>query len=264
MEFGWCTDISNAQLLYDTGFSYIEGFVTALCLEDSERSKEMIARYKQSPLPPKAFCILLPGDLKVVGPNVDRLRLDRYIGRTIEVMGELGAEILVFGSGGARRIPDGWPKEKAEDQIVEFLTLMADKIDIAELTSRLTVAIEPLNKKESNIINSISEAAELAKRVDRGSVRVLADFYHMSEEGESLDTLIDNKDWLAHIHVADTGRLVPGTGGYPYADFASALQTAGYSGRISVECHVKNLQDEAPAALDYLRKIWPPAADQNA
>ena len=41
---------------------------------------------------------------------------------------------------------------------------------------------------------------------------MLADFYHMDEENEPLDELVVNAGWLAHVHLADTGRMSPGTG----------------------------------------------------
>ncbi|MFP3711872.1 TIM barrel protein, partial [Paraburkholderia sp. SIMBA_009] len=78
---------------------------------------------------------------------------------------------------------------------------------------------EPLNRKESNLVNSVADGARLAKALNRPEVRGLADFYHMDEEAEPLDALREHCAWLAHIHLADTGRLNPGTGSYDYATF---------------------------------------------
>ena len=63
--------------------------------------------------------------------------------------------------------------------------------------TRTTLAIEPLNRKESNIINSVAEGVRFARQVNRPEIRVLADFYHIDEEREPLDTLKTNGEWLA-------------------------------------------------------------------
>ncbi len=76
----------------------------------------------------------------------------------------------------------------------------------------------------------------------------------MNEENEPLGTLVEHKDWLAHIHLADTGRLSPGTGQYPYDSFVQALQKAGYTGLLSAECSVKHPDEELPAALAFMKK----------
>ena len=105
-------------------------------------------------------------------------------------------------------------------------------------------------------INSVAEGVEFAKAVNRPSIRVLADFYHMDEENEPLETLLDNRDWLAHIHVADTGRLAPGTGVYPYARFVDLLRHADYDGMVSVECSWKDFVVEAKSAVEFLRSVF--------
>ena len=74
------------------------------------------------------------------------------------------------------------------------------------------LVIEPLNRAESNIANSVAEGVRFAEAVSRPEVKVLADFYHMDEENEPLDELVVNAGWLAHVHLADTGRMSPGTG----------------------------------------------------
>ena len=52
------------------------------------------------------------------------------------------------------------------------------------------------------------------------------------------------------------GRRAPGHGGYDYAGFMRALETAGYDRRISAECSWEDLQTEAPGALAYMREAW--------
>ncbi|MCB0063673.1 MAG: hypothetical protein KDE19_16235, partial [Caldilineaceae bacterium] len=116
--------------------------------------------------------------------------------------------------------------------------------------------IEPLNRRESNIINSVPEGAALADRVDRASIRALADFYHMEEENEPLSNIVACKAQLAHVHVADSDRRAPGTGSYPYAEFVQQLRAADYDGMVSIECRWEDFAAEAGPANAFLRQVF--------
>ena len=85
---------------------------------------------------------------------------------------------------------------------------------------------------------------------------MLADFYHMDEEQESLDHLMQYKEWLAHIHVADTDRRAPGTGAYPYATFVDKLAQAGYDGMVSIECRWEDFAAETGPACAFLQQVF--------
>lgn len=253
MIFGCCASIDKAESVKRAGFDYLEATVTSLIPdEDDNKFAPVLKQYQDSPVPVAAFNVFLPRDLKVVGPDIDQARLERYVSRALARIQAVGATIAVFGSGGSRSVPEGFSRSQATDQIVEFLQLVADA---AEQTD-VTIAIEPLNRKESNIINSVAEGVEIAKRVNRPSIQVLADFYHMDEDDEPLDAISEYKEWLAHIHVADTGRLAPGTGSYPYATFVDQLRQADYQGMVSVECRWNDFEPEATAAAQYLRRVF--------
>lgn len=248
--FGWCRGIDDAEMLQRLGFDFIECTVTSLKLEEESEFRKVLPKYTESPLPVLAFNVFFPSDFPVIGPHTDCDRIRKYVSRAAAALNRIGARIVVLGSGRARYVPDGWELGRSEEQFLQLLSWMGDEFD----GSGVTVAIEPLNKKETNLINCVSEAVAFASQVNRRSIRVLADFYHMDEENEPLDTLVEHKDWLAHIHLADTGRLSPGTGQYPYDRFAQALTKAGYTGLLSAECSVEHPDEELPAALEFMKK----------
>jgi sugar phosphate isomerase/epimerase len=163
---------------------------------------------------------------------------------------QIGGEVVVFGSGAARAIPDGFALREARRQTIRFLHRVADAAE----RHGVTVVIEPLNRKESNTILSVAEGVNLAAEVNRPSIKVLADFYHMDEEFEPLTHLTQYSDWLKHIHVADSGRGAPGSGQYPYTEFAERLHRAGYDGMVSIECRWRDFATEARPALEFLRQ----------
>jgi sugar phosphate isomerase/epimerase len=250
-SLGWCRGIEDAGLLKESGAEYIECAVTALRLEDEREYKNVLPLYLNSPLPVRAFNLLFPGDLKVLGPNVDTDRVNRYVANVAEALSRIGSNIVVFGSGKSRFIPDGWERSRAEEQFVRLLERIADEF----IGTGVTLVIEPLNSKDTNFINSVEEASGFAQIVNREPIRVLADLWHMQLDNEPFRTLVDHKDWLAHIHVADTGRLPPGTGQYPYDEFADQLRKSGYSGMISAECIVRDNLEYAKALAFMRRKL---------
>lgn len=253
MQFGCCAPMDQASAVQAAGFDYLEAGVTSLIPDQDDAAfASVLAQYRSVHIPVQSFNLFLPRDLKIVGTEVDMARIERYVKRAIDRIEQIGATMAVIGSGGSRNVPDGFSRDSATQQIVDFLSIVADAAD----RTSVTIAIEPLNRKESNIINSVAEGVVFAKAVDRPSIRVLADFYHMDEENEPLETLIENKDWLAHIHVADSGRLAPGTGVYPYARFVDLLHQVGYDGMVSVECRWNDFATEAEPCVEFLRRVF--------
>ncbi|MBD2863540.1 sugar phosphate isomerase/epimerase family protein [Paenibacillus oceani] len=250
ITFGVCTKIENAQLVHAAGFDFIECTIISLRPEESDYAvRDTLARFRESPVRPQAFNVLLPGDLNIVGDDVDGDRLRRYLSNALERVKEVGGETVVFGSGKARMVPQRFAREKAEEQLAAFLDLIADFADPLEIT----IAIEPLNTTECNIINSVPEAARLAGQVNRKSIGVLADFYHMYKENEPLEHIVEHKELLRHVHVSDD-RYAPGMGSYPYDSLADCIRRAGYNGRISIECLWNDFGAEAAAGLSFLKR----------
>jgi sugar phosphate isomerase/epimerase len=158
----------------------------------------------------------------------------------------------VLGSAAARNVPEGFDRTRAEDQFLQALSWCADAIE----GTGITLAVEPLNRKESNLINSVAEAVRFVKRINRPQIRVLADFYHMDEENEPLETLLKYGEWLAHVHLADTGRRNPGSGLYDYDRFTRLLKEIGYTGAVSAECNLQDPESEMRRSLTFLRRFW--------
>ncbi len=254
MRFGCCTPMENAPLIAQAGYDFIE--LTVVQHLQPETSDEEWAPTRSTleamPLPPAAFNVMLPRDLKVVGPDVDPDRVQRYLHTAFQRAALLGGEVIVFGSGGSRNVPDGFPQARAWDQLIQFIRWAGD----AAQAVGMQVAIEPLNRGECNIINSVAEALDLAQASGHPAVRVLADLYHIVVENEPMSHIATVGDMLAHVHVADTGRRYPGSGSYPYPEFLSTLKAIDYDQRISVECRWEDLASESRMALQFLREAW--------
>ncbi|NGP46540.1 sugar phosphate isomerase/epimerase [Bacillaceae bacterium SIJ1] len=251
MKIGCCASIDKAPLLYQAGYDFIECPVVALQPEVKESEcKRLFKAYEDSPLPVDVCNILLPPNLKIVGDDVDEKHIQQYISSALERVHRIGAGTVVFGSGKSRSIQEGFSRERGEEQVLAFLEWTAS---CAEPLG-ITVVVEPLNRKESNLINSIPEAVSLMKKVNRPSINVLADFYHMQEEQEPLSHIGENNSDIRHLHVADTNRFAPGTGNYPYDQFVRQCRKVKSDVRLSIECQWHDFETEVVEALQFLRK----------
>ena len=262
MKFGWCGTLDKAPDMAAAGLDYIEVQLVPLNLEDDAAFAEAKQRILDLPLPALASSYLFPRDFRIVGPQRDEPRNRRYFERVVQLLALAGTRIVVLGSGWTRDIPPGWSRAQAEDQFAHTLGWCADLLQ----GGPTTLVIEPLNRSESNLINSVGEGVQLARRVNRNEVHGLADFYHMDQEHEPLAEVGAYPGWLSHVHLADTGRLNPGTGQYDYDSFFRHLQAGGYQGLLSSECSLPNGADPVQAMREsatFLRQKWqtaPPLA----
>lgn len=141
--------------------------------------------------------------------------------------------------------------ESAERWLVDALR------DCASTDSNVRLAIEPINRYETNLINTVQSGLQLLEKVGRNNVGLLLDTFHMNIEEPSItESIRSAKDHLFHFHVADSNRWYPGAG---HVDFRSALDTLkeiGYSGFVSAEILPMPDSDlAAKHAIEYLRTL---------
>lgn len=240
-------------VLEKAGCDFAEFGVGMVAPELPEKTFEEFRRVLAgSSLVAECYNSFIPPDVRLVGPERDPSRIERYVAVAIERVAATGGKVIVFGSGSARRLPENYPREAAEHELIEFLRQTATY----GRRHGVTIALEPLNRSESNVINSVAEAVLLTRRVDREEVRVLVDFYHLSIEEEPFSHIVEAGECLVHVHVADTGRLYPGSGSYDYDRFFVALRDAGYDERISIECNWHDYEREVVAAMRFLREKY--------
>ena len=179
MKFGICvgTDIEKMKLMKSLGYDYAESH----CQEIVRRDTAHFDAMKATGLPViAANCFI---GMPVVGENRDFAAIDEYLETLFSKAAYLGLKHLIFGSSGARRIPDGMSLEEGRAQIVEFLKYHV--VPVAEKYN-IPVAIEPLRPEECNAINTIDDGVAVAKAVDSHYVKVLADVAHMFVQGEDM------------------------------------------------------------------------------
>ena len=256
MQLGICTSVNNAATIAAAGASFVEEHIQQLLMpeQDDAAFAPNLAKVKASPLPVLAANCFLPAALPCTGPSVDTARLLRYGDVAFRRAAQCGIRHLVFGSAGARKIPDGFPREKAKEQFVALLQGLAP---LAQKHGVLIV-VEPLHRAECNFINSLAEGAELVNAANHNHVWLLADFFHMLRDNEPASEITRFGHLLRHAHVAEKEkRTAPGVKGDDFRPYLRALQDANYAGALAIECGWGNLAGEAKPALDHLKGILP-------
>ena len=249
---GYCSGVKNVAAAKAAGFDYIELNTTEIAALTEADFERVVAEIKAAGLPVPVTNVFLPGTLKVTGPDVDPAAQMAYVTRAFDRLQRLGAQIVVFGSGGSRRVPDGFDKAAAWTQLVDFGKRIAP-----EARKRgITVAVEPLRSQESNIINTAGEGLRLVKDINDPVFQLMIDFYHLASEKEDPAIVIEARDSIRHLHMANPqGRVFPlAWEEFDYAPFFANLRKIGYDKRISVEASTKDLPGDAPRSIALLRK----------
>ena len=254
VQVGFCTPLANIEAAKAAGFDYAELSTTEVAGLSDADFEAAAARLQRIGLPVPAANLFLPPALKVTGPAIDREQQMAYVRKAFARLARLGTQIVVFGSGPARRVTDGFPKDEAFRQLVDFGRRIAP-----EARARgITVTIEPQRHEETNIIYSAADGLELVNAIDDPNFQLMIDFYHLASEKEDPAIVIRAGAHIRHLHTANPdGRVFPRTWEeFAYAPFFAALRQIGYDKRISVEASTKNLPVDAPMSIALLRRAF--------
>jgi D-psicose/D-tagatose/L-ribulose 3-epimerase len=252
IRVGRCVGIAGMAETKAMGFDYVELGVRDIAKLSDAEFEQAVARHREAGLPTPVANVFLPNEMKIVGPGVDQAPAVDYARKAFDRMQKLGVTTIVFGSGGARKVPDGFSKDEAFTQLVTFAKAIAPEAQ----ARGITLAVEPLKTAETNIINSVAEGLKWVEAVGHPSFQLMADFYHMGSEKEDPAIIVTAKDHLRHFHIANPNkRVVPLEGdGMDYSGYFAAMKQIGYHGTISLEAPgTKDFAADGPRSLAFLR-----------
>ena len=237
MRFGCCfgSDITRVAALRDAGFDYGEPHISHLMQMDDAVFAAYADELRRIGLPIESGCVLLPGGMALNRLQRDFDLIDAYLRRAAERCSRIGMQTVVFGSGGARRAPEGLSAQEMFEDLVVFLR---DHASPAFAAVGIRIAIEPLSERPC-LINTVSEALSLSDAVGDENVQVLADVFHMYKENDAIENIAKLTGRLLHAHVCSPAeRSIPAQGdGYDLYPFLKAVADTGCE-RVSVEAHI--------------------------
>ncbi|HEY65010.1 MAG TPA: sugar phosphate isomerase/epimerase [Caldilineae bacterium] len=145
----------------------------------------------------------------------------------------------------------------AHEQAMEWLIAALQECCAAAAPMKVRLALEPINRYETTLINNVDQGLELIERVGAENMGLLLDTFHMNIEEPSMEESIRCAgDRIFHFHVADSNRWYPGAGHLDFRSLLEALFETGYDGFISGEfMPMPDADTAAHQAILHLRAI---------
>lgn len=225
-----------------------------------KRIEEVAATLKRHNLP---ACSVCPGGNGIRGSILsrseeERARAGEDIDTLIEMCARLGgAGLVLVPEFGAEKFmslyPDHSDFEKRAEIFADRLSPRADKAR----KLGVTILLEPLNRYEAFFMLTVGQAARICRMMGNPSVKAMADFFHMGiEEDDSARAIRENADCLAHVHLVDSNRKLPGRGDRDFVPLLKALNESGFDGFMCLECGITGDADlEIPASLNHIKNL---------
>lgn len=184
-------------------------------------------------------------------PEVSRRALDR-LHELIEFASAIGSPLVTIGSFRGRL---AWVNGDGRSRLAHMLQQAAEWARLAGVR----LALEPLNRYETDLIHSADEGLAFVAEVGQPALGLLLDTFHANIEESSWQGPVDRmmqagKLW--HIHLGDNNRLPPGRGMIDFRTLIVTLRTAGYSGALSAELLARPDPDSAARqTVEYIRPL---------
>lgn len=268
MKFGYCTGFELAagkntprrnmnkmwEYIHGLGYDYIECSMGHLISIPDEEYDAHCARCHEIGLVVGGVNGFIPGTMRLCGlDKTSDEEIYAHVSNVFDRMSRIGVCTIVFGSGRARDIPEDISHEEGYGYLKTFLNTIAP---LAQMKG-ITVVIEPLNSRESNVFTSVKEVYNMVRTINHPNIRMLVDSYHMSLENESPEIPAEYIPYIKHVHISEeTSRGYPGSNGGAYVTrLLNSLRNGGYGGSVSVECIPVDMPEEIQLTMDYLREI---------
>jgi len=249
--FGFIKDVDTIAA---AGYDRAELHVREIMGFDEAEYRGARARLRDCGLPAHVFDNPIPLDSRVSDPSFDLGYYRDFLNTAADRCAEMGARYFVFGNGKARSLPEEGDVRGAAEKFDEFFRML---LDIAA-ERNITVLIEPLGKRLSNIVNSLPEAVEFIRRHGRPNLKTFVDYRYMVELGRPLSELAEFEPYIKHVHLDNPTtvfpeRVVPRVDdGFDYAPFLDALKGICYKEIVSIEASVfKDFPREIRGGIEF-------------
>jgi D-psicose/D-tagatose/L-ribulose 3-epimerase len=138
------------------------------------------------------------------------------------------------------------PTADARQRVLEAYYRLADQAQAAGVR----LGIEPVNRYESNMINTLAQAAEIVRKVGADKMFVQMDTYHMNiEETDIVGAVEAARDVLGYAHIGESNRSTLGSGTVNFGAYFKALARVGYTGGFTWESFSPDAVDSGITGL---------------
>jgi D-psicose/D-tagatose/L-ribulose 3-epimerase len=179
-----------------------------------------------------------------------------YLYTCIDFAAEVGSPFVcgpMYSATGKTRLLSPEARRQQFDWAVESIVTAANYAQ----TKNVRLAIEPLNRFETDLINTLEQGVELCRAVGLDNVGLLIDTFHMHIEEKSLtESIRFAAPYIFHVQVSENDRGTPGKGQVHWDEFFAALNDINYQGSIVVESFLPTVKEIA-RAVSLWRSVAP-------
>lgn len=232
--------------------------VFELCVEDPDllHPEAVRAAASRTGLAVSICGFFGPGrDVSHSDPELRRAGLD-YLYRCVDLAAAVGSPHVagpMYSAVGKKRPLPEEDRERQRDRAARSLREVADYA----AGRGVRLAVEPLNRYETDLVNTAEQGLALCERVGRDNVGLMLDTFHMNIEEQDFGEAIGRAgDRLFHFQVSENDRGAPGSGHLPWTEVFSALRDVDYGGWIVVESFMPTVAEIASAV-----SLWRPVAE---
>jgi len=179
------------------------------------------------------WLMVSPMGLHVTTPDTSlRERSWQHIRHLIDLCADLSDEgIMVFGSP-KQRSTQGIGVGEATRHFVDGLAEVAPQAE----ARGVTILVEALPVAQSDVVNTLAEAAAIVKEIGSPAIRTMFDTHNAVNETEPHATLVDRYfDLIRHVHINELDGRHPGTGRYDFGSVLDVLRRRNYGHWVSLE-----------------------------
>jgi D-psicose/D-tagatose/L-ribulose 3-epimerase len=241
-----------ARRVAELGFDILE-----ICIEDPQRvSASVMREAAQAADVGVSVCGAFGPDRDVSHEEADmRRRGVEYLRTCIDLAAAIGsphvAGPMYSATGKTRLLPED-EREQQRRWAAESLRAAGEYAG----EQGVALAIEPLNRFETDLINTVEQGLDLCDRIGLDNVGLLLDTFHMNIEEKSIPHAIRRAGArLRHFHACENDRGAPGSGHVEWGPVLEALRDTGFDGQMVIESFTPEIQEIARAV-----STWRPVA----
>lgn len=199
-----------------------------------ERRREVKGWIRNAGIQCSGLHYIFDGSIRLLSQDPEMMKKSvAYLNKVIDLAADLEAPTVIVGSGGiTRNFEPEWDREESALCMAEVLHTVGDYAG----KKGVVLAIEAINRYETQFLNTMREASEFALRVNHPNVRTMADTYHMNiEEKDPAESVRKYGSLLQNLHLADSNRGAPGDGHFDFASIVQALRDIKFTKYCSYE-----------------------------
>jgi D-psicose/D-tagatose/L-ribulose 3-epimerase len=240
-----------APFVHDLGFDVIELQVESPGDWDPGRAADLLAEHGLG----ASLCAVMPPGRDLLDDEAEVAETQEYLRHCVDVAERIGSPAVggpLYSAVGRTWLLDADERRRTIERLAEALRPLADYAG----EHAVSLALEPLNRYETSLINTAEQGLEVVEAVDSPALGLLLDTYHMNiEEKSPADAIRLAGARLVHLHACGSDRGSPGADHLDWGAIVTSLRDTSYSGAICIESFTSENKTIAVAA-----SIWRPLA----